>query len=99
MQGIVRVAAAVPHLHLGNVAANVEAHLEKLREAQKAGASLVIFPELSLTGYTCGDLFFQQTLISDAADESFARPRFALIPLRAWDASKRAFASIVSPAS
>ena len=68
MQGIVRAAAAVPHLHLGNVAANVEAHLEKLREAQKAGASLVIFPELSLTGYTCGDLFFQQTLISDAAD-------------------------------
>ncbi len=68
MQGIVRAAAAVPHLHLGNVAANVEAHLEKLREAQKTGASLVIFPELSLTGYTCGDLFFQQTLISDAAD-------------------------------
>ncbi|MCH5286698.1 MAG: NAD(+) synthase [Christensenellaceae bacterium] len=65
MQGILRVAAAVPHLHLANVDANVTEHLNKLGEAKAKHASLVVFPELSLTGYTCGDLFFQQTLLKD----------------------------------
>ena len=64
MQGILRVAAAVPHLHLGNVDKNVEAHLEKIAEAKEKHASLVVFPELSLTGATCGDLFRQQTLLN-----------------------------------
>ena len=68
MQGLVRVAAAVPHLHLGNVKRNVEEHLAKLREAAEKHASLVVFPELSLTGYTCGDLFFQQTLLHDVEE-------------------------------
>ena len=68
MEGLVRVAAAVPHLHLGNVEKNVEAHLAMLREAAAKRASLVVFPELSLTGYTCGDLFFQQTLQSAVLD-------------------------------
>ena len=63
MQGILRVAAAVPHLYLGNVDKNVEAHLEKIAEAKEKHASLVVFPELSLTGATCGDLFRQQTLM------------------------------------
>ncbi|MGN1020661.1 MAG: NAD(+) synthase [Aristaeellaceae bacterium] len=68
MQGLVRVAAAVPHLHLGNVKRNVEEHLAKMREAAEKRASLVVFPELSLTGYTCGDLFFQQTLLHDVEE-------------------------------
>lgn len=65
MKGIVRVAAAVPHLYLGNVGKNVEAHLAKLREAAEKQVSLVVFPELSMTGYTCGDLFYQRTLLDD----------------------------------
>ncbi len=67
MNGMLRAAAAVPHLHLANVEKNVKAHLIKLQEAKQKLASLVIFPELSLTGYTCGDLFFQQALL-DAAE-------------------------------
>ena len=63
MEGLVRVAAAVPHLNLANVEANVRAHLDKLAEANACHAGLVVFPELSLTGYTCGDLFFQSTLL------------------------------------
>ena len=63
MQGILRVAAAVPHLYLGNVDKNVEAHLEMIAEAKEKHASLVVFPELSLTGATCGDLFRQQLLM------------------------------------
>lgn len=63
MEGLVRIAAAVPHLSLANVGANVRAHLDKLAEAKARHAGLVVFPELSLTGYTCGDLFFQSTLM------------------------------------
>ena len=65
MEGIVRVACAVPRLHLANVAANVEEHLRLLTEAAQKHAALAVFPELSLTGYTCGDLFFQQTLLHE----------------------------------
>ena len=62
MHGILRVAAAVPHLYLGNVDKNVQAHLEKIQEAKERNAALVVFPELSLTGATCGDLFRQRPL-------------------------------------
>ena len=62
MQGILRVAAAVPHLYLGHVDKNVQAHLEKIAEAKEKHASLVVFPELSLTGASAGDLFRQRTL-------------------------------------
>ena len=63
MNGLVRIAAAVPKLHLGNVEKNVQEHLNKLCEAKEKQASLVVFPQLSLTGATCGDLFFQKPLL------------------------------------
>lgn len=58
-----RVAAAVPKLRLCNVAENAAAMAEQLHEAADRKASLAAFPELSLTGYTCGDLFFQKSLL------------------------------------
>ncbi len=63
MRGVVRIAAAVPYVHLGNVDRNAESHLALIRQARAKHASLVVFPELSLTGATCGDLFRQQTLL------------------------------------
>ena len=63
MEGIMRVAAAVPKLRLCNVAENAAAMAKQLHEAADRKASLVAFPELSLTGYTCGDLFFQKSLL------------------------------------
>ena len=63
MQGLVRIAAAVPHLHLGNPERNAQEHLTLARAAREKGASVVCFPELSLTGATCGDLVFQQPLL------------------------------------
>lgn len=66
MKGLVRVMAAVPHLYLGNVEKNVEAHIAQMKAAAEKQAALMVFPELSLTGYTCGDLFFQRTLLDDA---------------------------------
>ena len=63
MEGIMRVAAAVPKLRLCNVAENAAAMAEQLHVAADRKASLAAFPELSLTGYTCGDLFFQKSLL------------------------------------
>ena len=65
MKGLVRIASAVPRVHIGNVAANIEEHIKLLQMAKDRHASLAVFPELSLTGYTCADLFFQQTLQED----------------------------------
>ena len=68
MRGLVRVGAAVPSLALGNVKENVQRHLSKMREAVEKHVSILTFPELSLTGYTCGDLFFQRRLLDDVTD-------------------------------
>jgi len=43
-------------------------HLAMMREAKEKHVSIVTFPELSLTGYTCGDLFFQRRLLDDVTD-------------------------------
>ena len=59
MKGIMRIAMAVPHLRLGDVQANVAAHIDMIKKAHAMNAGLVVFPELSLTGASCGDLFFQ----------------------------------------
>ena len=37
-----------------------------MREAEKEGVKILVFPELSITGYTCGDLFFQNSLLSSS---------------------------------
>lgn len=72
MRGLVRVGAAVPSLALGNVKENMKRHLTMMREAKEKHVSIVTFPELSLTGYTCGDLFFQRRLLDDVTDALLA---------------------------
>ena len=68
MRGLVRVGAAVPSLALGNVKENMKRHLAMMREAKEKHVSIVTFPELSLTGYTCGDLFGQKLLLEAAKE-------------------------------
>ena len=72
MRGLVRVGAAVPSLARGNVKENMKRHLAMMREAKEKHVSIVTFPELSLTGYTCGDLFFQRRLLDDVTDALLA---------------------------
>ena len=72
MRGLVRVGAAVPSLALGNVKENMKRHLAMMRQAKEKHVSIVTFPELSLTGYTCGDLFFQRRLLDDVTDALLA---------------------------
>src|ERR1700730_8611178 len=60
--GFLRVAAAVPRLRVADCAGNAERILALLARAESEGVAVVVFPELSLTGYTCADLFQQATL-------------------------------------
>lgn len=60
--GFVRVASISPSLAVGDVDFNTQSTLTYLEQAQQAGAAIALFPELGLTGYTCGDLFFQPLL-------------------------------------
>lgn len=61
--GMVRLAVAAPELNVADVAGNVERIGDVLaRSAEEHDCRIILFPELSLTGYTCGDLFFQDTL-------------------------------------
>ena len=66
IEGLYRIAAVVPKLHLGDPTANAEEILKAYHEAVQNGATLVVTPELSLTGSTCGDLFRQPALIQAA---------------------------------
>lgn len=61
--GYFRVAVAVPELRVADVEFNVERICVAAAEAFGEGAGLVLFPELSLTGYSCGDLFYQSALL------------------------------------
>jgi len=65
--GFVRVAAAVPRLKVADCKYNSENIIEMINEADKLGVQFVVFPELSITAYTCGDLFHQQLLLEQAA--------------------------------
>jgi len=60
--GFVRVAAAVPTLRVADCRFNAEQIKRQIDEAVAEGVEVVCFPELSLTGYTCADLFFTQQL-------------------------------------
>lgn len=64
--GFVRVAAACPPVHLAHPAANASAIVDQATQAFARGVDVCVFPELSLTGYTCGDLFLQRTLLDGA---------------------------------
>ena len=63
MYGYYRVAAAVNHTTVANPAKNATEILLLIREAEKKEVSVVVFPELTLTGYTAHDLFANQTLL------------------------------------
>ncbi len=66
--GFIRTAAAVPAVRVADVTYNVTEICRLLDEAFEKEVSLVAFPELSLTGYSCGDLFGQSLLIKGAED-------------------------------
>jgi len=64
--GFVRVAAAIPELRVADCIYNVARMTELVRKGEDEKVQVICFPELSLTGYTCADLFQQQQLLDDA---------------------------------
>lgn len=64
--GFVRVGAAVPKLKVGNVDHNVLRINELIQEARRGSVSLLVFPELCVTGYTAGDLFHNELLLEQS---------------------------------
>lgn len=63
--GLIKIAAASPALHLADVPANVREIGETINRAAAQNAAIVVFPELSLTGHSCGDLFYQTSLLRE----------------------------------
>ncbi len=64
--GFLKVAAVTPDVTVADPNKNREALLRSVREAASNGAKLIVTPELAITGYTCGDLFLQETLLTTA---------------------------------
>lgn len=74
--GFIRIASASPLHRVGDVEYNVEQMITMLRELDEKGTEIVVFPELSVTGYTCADLFHNSALL-DAAAAGAERIRMA----------------------
>ncbi len=66
--GYLRVASVAPELRVGDPAFNAARIAEAIDNLAIEGCAIALFPELSLTGYTCGDLFYQSTLRTAARD-------------------------------
>lgn len=64
--GYVKVAAAVPRLKVADCKFNADEIEKEIIIAEGKGVQIIVFPELSITGYTCGDLFAQQLLLDEA---------------------------------
>lgn len=66
--GFIRIAAATPLIKVADCDYNTEKIIELINSAEKQEIKLIVFPELCITGYTCGDLFLQDTLLKCAID-------------------------------
>lgn len=69
--GFIKCAAAGVHIKVADPVYNAGRILEKYEECIQHGAKLIVFPELCLTGYTCNDLFLQETLLNEAKKQLF----------------------------
>ena len=64
--GFIRVASVSPDIRVYDVAYNKESIKAAIKKEWDEGSSIIVFPELCLTSYTCNDLFFQDILIKEA---------------------------------
>ncbi len=69
--GFIKVAAVTPKIKVADPQYNAQVICEHLERVYEKGAKIIVFPELCLTGYTCGDLFLQQILLEKAKEELF----------------------------
>ena len=64
--GFIKVAAGTPDVQVADCEFNADKIIEMVHEMEEQGAKVMVFPELCITGYTCGDLFWQETLLEEA---------------------------------
>ena len=74
--GYLKVASCTPDIKVADVAYNTEQICRQIAEASVDGAKVIVFPELCVTGATCGDLFLQETLLHAAEESLIAIMRF-----------------------
>lgn len=67
-QGFLKVAAITPKIKVAEPKYNCRVIIEKIEDTARKGAKIMVFPELCITGYTCGDLFLQELLLEEAKD-------------------------------
>lgn len=87
--GYVRLAAAVPHVALADVKSNVESIKRLIDKAEAQKVNVLTFPELCITGYSCGDLFGQRLLIGEALE--------GLLELAAYTEGKNCLVAVGLP--
>ena len=75
-QGFIKVAALTPKVTVADTQANRKEICRLMDEAEAKGAKILVFPELCITGYTCGDLFYQQALLREAKKELLAIAKY-----------------------
>ncbi len=75
-QGFIKVAALTPKVTVADTQANRKEICRLMDEAEAKGAKILVFPELCITGYTCGDLFYQQVLLREAKKELLAITKY-----------------------
>ncbi|SFO22209.1 NAD+ synthase (glutamine-hydrolysing) [Pseudobutyrivibrio sp. JW11] len=66
--GFIKVASATCDIKVADTKHNADVIVEKIKEAADRGVNIICFPELCITGYTCGDLFLQDTLLRGAKE-------------------------------
>ncbi|MCR4625671.1 MAG: NAD(+) synthase [Lachnospiraceae bacterium] len=67
--GFIKIACATPDLKVADCEYNADRIIELVKEAEIKGVKLICFSELSITGYTCGDLFLQEAMLNSAKSE------------------------------
>ena len=64
--GFIKVSCATPHIKVADCDYNADSVIKIIKESEIKGVKIIAFPELCITGYTCGDLFLQDRLIKSA---------------------------------
>ena len=74
--GFIKVAAASPNVRVADTIYNAQQICSQIKEAYENAAKIIVFPELSISGYTCGDLFLQEKLLSSCKEQLFTIAAF-----------------------
>ncbi len=69
--GFIKTAAITPKIRVADPEYNAREIIGLMQEAAENGAKIIVFPELCITGYTCGDLFLQETLLESAREQLY----------------------------